>query len=150
LFNHESPLRGVEFVTRKITLGAARIRLGLQDKLALGNLDAKRDWGHARDYVKAMWMMLQQDKPDDYVIATGRSASVREFCALAFARVGLDVDAHVVVDPSNFRPAEVDHLRGDAAKARRVLGWAPETTLEQLAAEMVDADLARLQRANRP
>ena len=150
LFNHESPLRGVEFVTRKITLGAARIRLGLQDKLALGNLDARRDWGHARDYVKAMWMMLQQDKPDDYVIATGRSASVREFCALAFARVGLDVDAHVVVDPSNFRPAEVDHLRGDAAKARRVLGWAPETTLEQLAAEMVDADLARLQRANRP
>ena len=149
LFNHESPLRGVEFVTRKITLGAARIRLGLQDKLALGNLDAKRDWGHARDYVKAMWMMLQQDKPDDYVIATGRSASVREFCALAFARVGLDVDAHVVVDPSNFRPAEVDHLRGDAAKARRVLGWAPETTLEQLAAEMVDADLARLQRAAR-
>jgi len=149
LFNHESPLRGVEFVTRKITLGAARIRLGLQDKLALGNLDAKRDWGHARDYVKAMWMMLQQDKPDDYVIATGRSASVREFCALAFARVGLDMDAHVVVDPSNFRPAEVDHLRGDAAKARRVLGWAPETTLEQLAAEMVDVDLARLQRAAR-
>ncbi len=150
LFNHESPLRGVEFVTRKITLGAARIRLGLQDKLALGNLDARRDWGHARDYVKAMWMMLQQDKPDDYVIATGRAASVREFCALAFAHVGLDMDAHVVVDPSNFRPAEVDYLRGDAAKARRALGWAPETTLEQLAAEMVDADLARLQRETRP
>ena len=150
LFNHESPLRGVEFVTRKITLGAARIRLGLQDKLALGNLDARRDWGHARDYVKAMWTMLQQDKPDDYVIATGRSASVREFCALAFAHAGLDMDAHVIVDPSHFRPAEVDSLRGDAAKARRVLGWAPETTLEQLAAEMVDADLARLQRANRP
>jgi GDPmannose 4,6-dehydratase len=149
LFNHESPLRGVEFVTRKITLGAARIRLGLQDKLALGNLDAKRDWGHARDYVKAMWMMLQQDKPDDYVVATGRAASVREFCALAFAHAGLDMDAHVVVDPSNFRPAEVDCLRGDAAKARRVLGWAPETTLEQLAVEMVDADLARLQRAVR-
>lgn len=146
LFNHESPLRGIEFVTRKITDGVARIKLGLQDKLALGNLDAKRDWGHARDYVKAMWLMLQQDKPSDYVIATGRTASVREFCELAFGRVGLAMEKHVVVDNRFLRPAEVDVLLGDASKAKAKLGWTAETKLEELVSEMVDADLARLQR----
>jgi len=146
LFNHESPLRGVEFVTRKITDGVARIKLGLATKLELGNLDARRDWGHARDYVKAMWLMLQQDKPDDYVIATGRTATVRDFCRLAFTHVGLDADEHVIVDTRHFRPAEVDVLCGDATKAHRVLGWKPETSLEDLVAEMVDADLARVRR----
>jgi GDPmannose 4,6-dehydratase len=146
LFNHDSPLRGIEFVTRKITDGAARIKLGLQKQLALGNLDASRDWGHARDCVKAMWLMLQQDKPDDYVIATGRAASVREFCALAFARVGLKMEDHVVVDQRFMRPAEVDKVLGDASKARAKLGWSAETSLEALVAEMIDADLARLQR----
>jgi len=146
LFNHESPLRGIEFVTRKITDGVARIKLGLKDKLSLGNLDAKRDWGHARDYVQAMWLMLQQDNPDDYVIATGRTASVREFCELAFAQVGLSMENHVVVDERFLRPAEVDVLLGNAAKAREKLGWAAETTLEELVAEMVEADLARIQR----
>jgi GDPmannose 4,6-dehydratase len=146
LFNHESPLRGIEFVTRKITDGVARIKLGLQESLSLGNLDAKRDWGHARDYVKAMWLMLQQDQPDDYVIATGRTVSVREFCELAFARVGLSMKDHVVVDQRFFRPAEVDVLLGDASKANEKLGWTPETTLEQLVSEMVDADLERLRR----
>ena len=145
LFNHESPLRGIEFVTRKITDAAARIKLGLQDKVALGNLDARRDWGHARDYVKAMWLMLQQDTPDDYVVATGRAVSVRAFCELAFAHVGLKADNHVVVDPRFFRPAEVNELLGNPAKARDKLGWTHETTLEQMVAEMVDADLARLQ-----
>jgi len=145
LFNHESPLRGIEFVTRKITDGVARIKLGLRDQLALGNLDAKRDWGHARDYVKAMWMMLQQDTPDDYVIATGRTVSVREFCALAFQHAGLDMRDHVVVDERYMRPAEVDVLHGDASKARERLGWVPETSLEDLAAEMVDADVKRLE-----
>jgi len=144
LFNHESPLRGIEFVTRKISDGVARIELGLQKTLALGNLDAKRDWGHARDYVKIMWLMLQQEKPDDYVAATGRTASVREFCDLAFAHVGLRAQDHIVVDQRFFRPAEVDALRGDASKARRILGWVAETSLEKLVAEMVDADLARL------
>ncbi len=144
LFNHESPLRGIEFVTRKISDGVARIKLGLQETLALGNLDAKRDWGHARDYVKVMWLMLQQDKPDDYVAATGRTASVREFCELAFAHVGLRAGDHVVVDQRFLRPAEVDVLLGDASKARDKLGWEAETSLEQLVAEMVDADLARL------
>jgi GDPmannose 4,6-dehydratase len=143
LFNHESPLRGIEFVTRKITDGAARIKLGLADTLTLGNLDARRDWGHARDYVKAMWLMLQQPRPDDYVVATGRTASVRDFCRLAFAHVGLDFERHVTVDPSFLRPAEVDVLQGDAAKARQVLGWRPETTLEEMVAEMVEADLKR-------
>ena len=143
LFNHESPLRGIEFVTRKITDAVARIKLGLQDKLALGNLDAKRDWGHARDYVKAMWLMLQQDKPDDYVIATGRTVSVGDFCELAFKRVGLSMKDHVVVDEQFLRPAEVDVLLGDGTKAKKKLGWVPETTLEQLVAEMVDADIAR-------
>jgi GDPmannose 4,6-dehydratase len=143
LFNHESPLRGIEFVTRKITDGAARIKLGLAETLPMGNLDARRDWGHARDYVKAMWLMLQQPHPDDYVVATGRTASVRDFSRLAFAHVGLDFERHVTVDPSFLRPAEVDVLQGDAAKARQVLGWRPETTLEEMVAEMVEADLKR-------
>jgi GDPmannose 4,6-dehydratase len=144
LFNHESPLRGIEFVTRKITDGAARIKLGLQDKLALGNLDATRDWGHARDYVKAMWLMLQQDEPDDYVVATGRTVSVRDFCRLAFAHVGLNMEDHVTVDPRFLRPAEVDVLLGDPTKAKQKLGWTAETSLENLVSEMVEADLARL------
>ena len=148
LFNHESPLRSIEFVTRKITDSVARIKLGLQKTLSLGNLDARRDWGHARDYVKAMWLMVQQDKPDDYVIASGRSASVREFCDLAFSRVGLKTEDHVAIDERFFRPAEVHVLRGDASKACKQLGWRPETTLEQLAAEMVDADLERVKNGN--
>jgi len=146
LFNHESPLRGIEFVTRKITDGVARIKLGLSKQLALGNLDAKRDWGHARDYVKAMWLMLQQQKPGDYVIATGRTVSVREFCELAFNYVGLKMRDYVVVDPRYTRPAEVDVLLGNPAKAKKVLGWAAETNLESLVAEMIDADLVRLKR----
>ncbi|WBU29121.1 GDP-mannose 4,6-dehydratase [Rhodopseudomonas palustris] len=149
LFNHESPLRGIEFVTRKITDGVARIKLGLQTTLSLGNLDAKRDWGHARDYTRAMWLMLQQDVPDDYVIATGRTASVREFCEMAFACVGLDMNQYVVTDPRHLRPAEVDYLQGDAAKAKRKLGWTFETSLEQMIAEMVEADLARLKNGER-
>ena len=144
LFNHESPLRGIEFVTRHVTDGVARIKLGLADALPLGNLEAKRDWGHARDYVQAMWLMLQQDQPDDYVIATGRTTSVRAFCDLAFAAAGLEAERYIRIDPARLRPAEVDVLHGDAAKAQRVLGWAPQTTLEELAAEMVQADLARL------
>ncbi|MFN3449694.1 MAG: GDP-mannose 4,6-dehydratase [Roseococcus sp.] len=143
LFNHESPLRGIEFVTRKITDGAARIKLGLAETLPMGNLEARRDWGHARDYVRAMWLMLQQPEPGDYVVATGRSASVREFCELAFAHVGLDWRRHVVLDPAFLRPAEVDVLQGDATRAREVLGWRPETSLEELVAEMVEADLKR-------
>jgi GDPmannose 4,6-dehydratase len=146
LFNHESPLRGIEFVTRKIADGVARIKLGVQKELALGNLDAKRDWGHARDYVKAMWLMLQQDKADDYVVATGRAASVREFCKLAFDYVGLNMDDHVVVDQRYMRPAEVDFLQGNSAKIRQRLGWKPDATLEQLVAEMVEADLERVKR----
>jgi GDPmannose 4,6-dehydratase len=146
LFNHESPLRGIEFVTRKITDGVARIKLRLQDTIALGNLDAKRDWGHARDYVKAMWLMLQQEKPDDYVVATGRTTSVREFCELAFAHAGLKMDDHVVVDARYMRPAEVEILFGNPTKAHEKLGWRAETSLETMVAEMVDADLARLKR----
>lgn len=144
LFNHESPLRGIEFVTRKITDGVARIKLGQQQKLALGNLDATRDWGHARDYVRAMWLMLQQDEASDYVIATGRTTSVRDFCKLAFGSVGLDYEAHVEVDPRFMRPAEVDVLLGDATRAKEKLGWVPECSLEQLVTEMVEADLKRL------
>ena len=144
LFNHESPLRGVEFVTRKVTDGVARIKLGLARELRLGNIDAKRDWGHARDYVKAMWMMLQQDAADDYVVATGVTTTVRDMCEIAFAHVGLDMDDHLVIDPALFRPAEVDELLGDAAKARQILGWHPETSLRVMIEEMVDADLARL------
>ena len=143
LFNHESPLRGIEFVTRKITDGVARIKLGLATTLPLGNLDATRDWGHARDYVQAMWLMLQQDTPDDYVIATGRTTSIREFCRVAFAHVGLAYEDHVTTRADLLRPAEVDVLLGDAGKARRKLGWAPATSLEDMIAEMVEADLAR-------
>lgn len=143
LFNHESPRRGPTFVTRKITRAAVRIRAGLQSKLYLGNLDAKRDWGYAKDYVEAMWLMLQQNTPDDYVIATGETHSVREFLDLAFTYVGLDWHDYVEIDPRYFRPAEVDILLGDASKARRVLGWKPKTSFEELVALMVDAD-ARL------
>ncbi|MDP6442349.1 MAG: GDP-mannose 4,6-dehydratase [Pirellulaceae bacterium] len=147
LFNHESPLRGKEFVTRKIALAAARIKHGLQDELQLGNLDAQRDWGFAGDYVKAMWLMLQQDEPDDYVVATGRKHSVREFAELAFDRVGLDWTKHVVVDAELYRPADVHTLCGDAGKAQRVLGWRPQVSFPELVALMVDADLARCQGA---
>ena len=143
LFNHESPLRGIEFVTRKVTDGVARIKLGLARELSLGNLDATRDWGHARDYVRAMWLMLQQDVPDDYVIATGRTTSIRELCRIAFAHAGLDYQAHVTTSASLMRPAEVDVLLGDAAKAKQVLGWQATTSLEEMIGEMVDADLAR-------
>ena len=146
LFNHESPLRGVEFVTRKVTDGAARIELGLATELRLGNMDAMRDWGHARDYVKAMWAMLQQETPDDYVVATGRTTSVRDMCEIAFARIGADIDQYLVIDPALYRPSEVDALLGDASKAKRVLGWQADTTLEQMINEMVDADLDRLAR----
>ncbi len=141
LFNHESPRRGETFVTRKITRAVGRIKIGLQKKLYLGNLDAKRDWGHARDYVEAMYLMLQQQTPRDYVIATGEAYSVREFAQRAFARVGLDYQEHVEVDPRYFRPAEVDYLLGDAAETRSALGWEPRTSFEQLVEEMVDADL---------
>jgi GDPmannose 4,6-dehydratase len=143
LFNHESPLRGAEFVTRKISDGVARIKLGLSDHLTLGNLDAKRDWGHARDYVRAMWLMLQQETAEDYVVATGQTTSIAEFCRLAFGHAKLDPEAYIRTSAALFRPAEVDTLRGDASKAKAKLGWAPEISLEQLAAEMVDADLAR-------
>jgi GDPmannose 4,6-dehydratase len=143
LFNHESPLRGIEFVTRKITDGVARIKLGLARELQLGNLDACRDWGHARDYVRAMWMMLQQEKPGDYVVATGRSVSIRNFCELAFSMVGLDWRDHVRTNPKAMRPAEVEYLCGDARYARQSLGWESTTTLEELIAEMIEADLAR-------
>ncbi len=143
LFNHESPLRGIEFVTRKVSDGAARIKLGLADELALGNLDAKRDWGHARDYVRAMHLMLQQDKADDYVIATGQTHSIRDLCQLAFSHVGLNYEEKVRIDPRFMRPAEVDVLLGDASKAKEQLGWSPEVSLADMVAEMVDADLAR-------
>ncbi len=144
LFNHESPRRGLEFVTRKISHGVASIKAGKTDQLRLGNLDAQRDWGHARDYVKAMWLMLQQDVADDYVISTGETHSVREFCQVAFARVGLNWEDYVVLDERFMRPAEVDLLIGDPAKARSVLGWKPEVPFEQLVHEMVDADVERL------
>jgi len=143
LFNHESPLRGIEFVTRRITDGVARIKLGLARELSLGNLEAKRDWGHARDYVRAMWLMLQQDVPDDYVVATGRTTSVRGFCELAFGHAGLNYQDHVVTRDALKRPAEVDYLLGDASKARQKLQWEPTVTLEDLVAEMVEADIAR-------
>ena len=141
LFNHESPRRGLEFSTRKITNGAARIKHGLDTTLALGNLDAQRDWGFAGDYVRAMWLMLQQDEPSDYVVATGETHSVRELCELAFGRVGLDHKDHVVVDERFFRPAEVDLLVGDASRARQTLGWKPDVGFSDLVAMMVDADL---------
>ena len=144
LFNHESPLRGIEFVTRKVTDAVARIKLGFQTELRLGNIDAKRDWGHSKDYVRAMWLMLQQDNPDDYVIATGRTSSVREMCEIAFHHVGLEMEKHLVIDPAFFRPAEVDILLGDPSKARSTLGWEPVITLEEMIREMIDADHARL------
>jgi GDPmannose 4,6-dehydratase len=140
LFNHESPRRGIPFVTRKITRAAARIKHGLDKKLFMGNLDAKRDWGHAKDYVEAMWLMLQQDKPDDYVIATGESYSVRDCLDIAFTTLGLDWEKYVELDPRYLRPTEVDHLRGDASKARKALGWTPKTTFRELITEMVKAD----------
>jgi GDPmannose 4,6-dehydratase len=145
LFNHESPRRGETFVTRKITRAVARIKAGLQDKLYLGNLDAKRDWGYAPDYVEAMWHILQAAEPDDYVIATGEQHSVREFCELAFAHVGLDWQEYVEIDPRYFRPAEVDSLLGDASKARQELGWEPKVGFEELVRIMVDADVKMLQ-----
>jgi len=141
LYNHESPRRGEQFVTRKITRAAARIKLGLQSELALGNLEAVRDWGHARDYVRAMWLMLQQPAPDDYVIATGHGRTVQEFVEAAFAAVDLDWRPYVRVDPKFYRPLEKTPFVGDAQKARRALGWTPETTLEELVAEMVATDL---------
>jgi GDPmannose 4,6-dehydratase len=144
LFNHESERRGLEFVTRKVTHAAARIKLGLQDKVKLGNLDARRDWGYAGDYVRGMWLMLQQDQPDDYVLATGETHSVRELCEAAFAHVGLDWQQHVEIDPRYYRPAEVDLLIGDAGKAKQKLGWEPEVRFRQLVEMMVDADLETL------
>jgi GDPmannose 4,6-dehydratase len=144
LFNHESPRRGLEFVTRKVTDGVARIKLGLADRLSIGNLDAHRDWGFAGDYVRAMWMMLQQEQPDDYVIATGVSHSVRQLIEIAFAHAGLDWERHVRVDPALLRPAEVEHLLGDSTKARQVLGWKPDVSFKQLVEMMVDADVRRL------
>jgi GDPmannose 4,6-dehydratase len=145
LFNHESPRRGVEFVTHKISRTAAHIKLGLADELHLGNLEAQRDWGYAPDYVRAMWLMLQQDHPDDYVIATGRTHSVREFCQEAFGYLDLDWEKYVIVDPKFYRPAEVDLLVGDYSKAKRILGWEPAVSFEQLVRIMVDADMAVLQ-----
>lgn len=143
LFNHESPLRGLEFVTRKITDGVAQIKVGKKERLALGNLEAQRDWGFAGDYVEAMWMMLQQDEPQDFVVASGRSNSVREFCEMAFAAADLDYRDYVVTDPRFLRPAEVEVLQGDATLAREKMGWEPKTTLEELVKMMVEADLAR-------
>lgn len=144
LFNHESPRRGLEFVTRKVSRAVARIKLGLQDELRLGNLEARRDWGFAGDYVRAMWLMLQQDEPDDYVIATGETHSVRELCEAAFGHVELDYNDYVKVDPKFFRPAEVDLLVGDCSKAREKLGWKPDVTFAELIQMMVDADLRLL------
>jgi GDPmannose 4,6-dehydratase len=144
LFNHESPRRGLEFVTRKITDGVARIKLGMAKQLALGNLDSRRDWGYAKDYVHAMWLMLQQDKPDDYVVGTGETKSVRDFCDAAFSHVGLNYEDYVVQDPRFYRPAEVDLLVSDPSKARKVLGWEPTVRFEELVSMMVDADMARL------
>jgi GDPmannose 4,6-dehydratase len=146
LFNHESPLRGVEFVTRKVTDAVARIKQNKQEELRLGNIDARRDWGFAGDYVEAMWLMLQQDKADDYVIATGKTTTVREMCRIAFEHVGLKYEDHVVIDPKFFRPAEVDLLLGNPAKAKRVLGWQARTGIGELIAMMVDADMRRVSR----
>ena len=146
LFNHESPLRGIEFVTRKVTDAAARIAQGKQKELRLGNIDAQRDWGFAGDYVDAMWRMLQQDQGDDYVVATGRTTTVREMCRIAFGHVGLAYQDHLVVDPQFFRPAEVDVLLGNPGKAQRQLGWKAQTSLEQLIIMMVDADMRRVAR----
>lgn len=149
LFNHESPRRGLEFVTRKITHGVAQIKLGLANELRLGNLEAQRDWGYARDYVRAMWLMLQQDRPDDYVIATGETHSVRRFCEIAFDHVGLNYEQYVVQDERFYRPAEVDLLVGDASKARDKLGWRPETSFEELVQMMVEADIKLLKQEHK-
>ena len=150
LFNHESPRRGLEFVTRKITWHAAAIKLGLVDTLPLGNLDAERDWGYAKDYVEAMWLMLQQDEPEDFVIATGVAHSVRDCVEIAFDQAGIEIDDHLAIDESLKRPAEVDHLIGDASKAKRVLGWEPRTSFEELIRLMVDADCELLSRGAEP
>lgn len=144
LFNHESPLRGIEFVTRKVTDAVARIKQKKQKELRLGNIDAKRDWGYAGDYVQAMWLMLQQNKPDDYVIATGKSTTVRDMCEIAFSHVGLNYEDYVVIDQNFYRPAEVDILLGNPAKAKAKLGWESKTTLEELITMMVDADMKRV------
>jgi len=149
LFNHESPRRGETFVTRKVTRAASRIKLGLQQKVYLGNLDAKRDWGYAKDFVEAMWLMLQQEKPDDYVVATGESHSVRELCELAFSHVGLDYHEFVEIDPRYYRPTEVDFLLGDPSKAARQLGWKPRTTFKELIRIMMDSDLELAEREKR-
>jgi GDPmannose 4,6-dehydratase len=143
LFNHESPLRGIEFVTRKVTDAVAAIKLGQQKTVDLGNLDAKRDWGHAQDYVEAMWLMLQQEVPDDYVVATGKTWTVREMCDVAFSTVGLNYQDHVTINPKFLRPAEVDLLLGDPTKAKEKLGWEPKISMQELIAEMVEADIAR-------
>jgi GDPmannose 4,6-dehydratase len=148
LFNHESPRRGFEFVTRKITSGVARIAAGETTSLGLGNIEAKRDWGHAREYVEAMWLMLQQDIPDDFVIATGEAHSVREFCELAFAEANLDYREHVVVDGRFYRPAEVELLTGDASKAKKVLEWEPRTSFRELVREMVREDIRGYQQSS--
>lgn len=145
LFNHESPLRGIEFVTRKVTDAVARIKLGVQKDLHLGNIDAKRDWGFAGDYVEAMWLMLQQDEPDTYVVATGRTTTVRDMCKIAFEHVGLDYEKYVVIDPKFYRPAEVDLLLGDPSKAEKKLNWKAKTSLEELIRMMVDADMKRVE-----
>lgn len=146
LFNHESPLRGIEFVTRKVTDAVARIKLGVQNDLHLGNIDAKRDWGFAGDYVEAMWLMLQQEKPDTYVVATGQTTTVRDMCKIAFEHVGLDYEKYVVIDPAFYRPAEVDLLLGNPQKAREKLGWEAKTSLKELINMMVDADICRVKR----
>ena len=150
LFNHESPRRGLEFVTHKVTYHVARIKLGLADRLPLGNLEAQRDWGYAPDYVRAMWLMLQEDHPDDYVVATGETHSVRRLCEVAFGSVGLNWEDYVYVNPDDLRPAEVDLLVGDASKARRELGWAPTVTFEQMIQMMVEADLETLRSQRQP
>jgi GDPmannose 4,6-dehydratase len=148
LFNHESPFRGIEFVTRKVSDAVARIHFGQQKELRLGNIDAQRDWGFAGDYVEAMWSMLQQPEPDNYVVATGTTTSVREMCRIAFAYVGLNSEDYVVIDPRLYRPAEVDFLMGNPAKAKARLGWSAKTSLETLIHNMVEADLARVKRAH--
>jgi GDPmannose 4,6-dehydratase len=144
LFNHESPLRGIEFVTRKVTDGVARIKLGKANQLRLGNINARRDWGHSQDYVLAMWLMLQQEEPGDYVIATERTVTVADMCRIAFEHAGLEMDRHIVIDQTLFRPAEVDVVNGNARKARDKLGWEPTISLEEMIREMVDVDLARI------
>jgi GDPmannose 4,6-dehydratase len=149
LFNHESPRRGETFVTRKVTRAACRIKLGLQEKLFLGNLESRRDWGFAGDFVEAMWLMLQQDKPGDYVVATGESHSIRELCELSFGSLGLDYQKHVEIDPRYYRPTEVDDLRGDFSKAQRVLGWKPKTSFKELIQLMVKSDLELAEREKR-